>query len=568
MAAPATLVDILVHRAAAKPQDRAYIFLSDQGAEEASLTYAELLTRAQALAARLAAAAAPGERALLVFPSGLEFVVALFACFLARVIAVPIMVPRRQSARDSSVSIVANCAPKLALTSAALMARQDLVERFPALAWMTIDGESSDAGWTSTAPQADDIAFLQYTSGSTSDPKGVVITHRNLMVNEEMMRISLRNSEHSTCVNWIPHFHDMGLVFGVLHPLYLGSTAVLMSPNAFMQRPHLWLRAISQYRAEAVAGPNFGYDLCVSRYRPELMEGIDLSNWKVACCGAEPIRVETLRRFAETFAPHGFDSRAIYPCYGMAETTLQATGRMRGDGYATRNLSRSALQTNRVEAPRERTDTTEIVGCGRTVLDERLVIVEPDSGAQLVAEQIGEICVSGDTIAGAYWRNPEATEATLRARLPGEDSVWLRTGDLGFLDESGELYVTGRIKELIIVRGMNHYPQDIERSVQAAHPALRQNGGAAFSVADERGEEQLVIVQEVERTERNKIDPKEIAGLIREAVTNDHEIYARHVVLIRPGTLPKTTGGKIQRGAARTLWLEGRLSTLVAEAAA
>ena len=568
MTEPATLVDMLAHRAAAKPNDRAYIFLTDQGAEEASLTYAELFTRANALAARLAPMAAPGERALLVFPSGLEFVIALFACFLARVIAVPIMVPRRQSARDSSLSIVANCAPKLALTSAALMARQDLVERFPALAWMTIDGEDGDAGSVNIAPRADDIAFLQYTSGSTSDPKGVVITHRNLMVNEEMMRISLRNSEHSTCVNWIPHFHDMGLVFGVLHPLYLGSTAVLMSPNAFMQRPHLWLRAISEYRAEAVAGPNFGYDLCVSRYRPELMEGIDLSNWKVACCGAEPIRVETLRRFAETFAPHGFDSRAIYPCYGMAETTLQATGRMRGDGYGTRKLSRSALQTNRIEEPRDRADTSEIVGCGRTVLDERLVIVDPESGARLAAEQIGEICVSGDTIASAYWHNPEATESDLRALLPGEDGVWLRTGDLGFLDESGELFVTGRIKELIIVRGMNHYPQDIERSVQAAHPALRQNGGAAFSVADEHGEEQLVIVQEVERTERNKIDPKEITGLIREAVTNDHEIYARHIVLIRPGTLPKTTSGKIQRGAARTLWLEGRLSTLVAEAAA
>jgi acyl-CoA synthetase (AMP-forming)/AMP-acid ligase II len=567
MTQPATLVDILAHRAATKPNERAYIFLTDHGAEEATLTYAELLTRANALAGRLAAAAAPGERALLVFPSGLEFVVALFACFMARVIAVPIMVPRRQSARDSSVSIVANCAPKLALTSAALMARQDLVERFPGLTWMTIHGDS-DAGSIGSAPQADDIAFLQYTSGSTSDPKGVVITHRNLMVNEEMMRISLRNSEHSICVNWIPHFHDMGLVFGVLHPLYLGSMAVLMSPNAFMQRPHLWLRAISEYRAEAVAGPNFGYDLCVSRYRPELMEGIDLSNWKVACCGAEPIRVETLRRFAETFAPHGFDSRAIYPCYGMAETTLQATGRMRGDGYGTRKLSRSALQANRIEAPRDRADTSEIVGCGRTVLDERLVIVDPDTGARLAAEQIGEICVSGDTIATAYWQNPQATESDLRARLPGEDGVWLRTGDLGFLDASGELYVTGRIKELIIVRGMNHYPQDIERSVQAAHPALRQNGGAAFSVADEHGEEQLVVVQEVERTERNKIDPKEIAGLIREAVTNDHEIYARHIVLIRPGTLPKTTSGKIQRSAARMQWLEGRLNTLVAEPAA
>lgn len=568
MAEHATLVDILAHRAATQADDRAYLFLADDGSEEAALTYAELFARASAVAARLAATTRPGERAILIFPSGLEFVVALFGCFLARVIAVPIMVPRRQSARDSSASIVANSAATVALVSPALHARQDeLRERFPGLTWLTVELAPGEEGaFDAPRPTADDVAFLQYTSGSTSDPKGVVITHRNLMVNEEMMRVSLRNTERSTCVNWIPHFHDMGLVFGVLHPLYLGSLSVLMSPNAFMQRPIVWLRAISRYRAEAVAAPNFGYDLCVARYRPELMAEVDLSCWKVMCCGAEPIRAETLSRFAETFAPHGFDRRAIYPCYGMAETTLQATGRTRGDGYVARKVSRASLQGNRIEEPRDQADTQEIVGCGYPVLDERVAIVDPDGRARLGANQVGEIWVSGETIATAYWNDEAATEANLCARLPGQDGAWLRTGDLGFLDASDELFVTGRIKEMIIVRGMNHYPQDIERTVQAAHPALRQNGGAAFAVEGERDEE-LVIVQEVERTARSKIDPGEIAGIVREAVTKEHEIYARHIVLIRPGTLPKTTSGKIQRSVARQRWLARTLDYLVTEPA-
>lgn len=563
-----SLVALLERRAVTQANQQAYQFLSDLGAEEASLSFADLFERSRALAARIAEAAGPGERALLVFPQGLEFVVAFFGCLIARVIAVPIMVPRRQSARDSSASIVADCAPRIALTSAALAARPDLRERFAGVEWLTVDLASlGNSSSELPRPGRDDIAFLQYTSGSTSDPKGVVITHGNLLANEEMMRISLGNSSASTVVNWIPHFHDMGLVFGVLHPLYLGSLAVLMSPNAFMQRPLLWLRTISRYGAEMAASPNFGYDLCASRFRADQMEGIDLSSWKVMCCGAEPVREETLRRFAATFAPYGFDARAIYPCYGMAETTLQATGGTRGSGYATRTISRSALQGNTIAAARDAADAQVLVGCGSAVLDEQVAIADPETRQRLAANQIGEIWVSGPNVAPAYWQNAEATAATLRARIAGEDEpAWLRTGDLGFFDQTGQLYVTGRIKELIIIRGMNHYPQDIERTVQAAHPALRQNGGAAFSVTDDRGEEQLVIVQEVERTERNKIDPDEIAGVIREAVTNEHEVFARHIVLIRPGTLSKTTSGKIQRGLARKLWLERQLSYLVPEA--
>ncbi len=566
-----SLVGLLESRAATQPDERAYLFLSDHGAEEATITYGELLGRASAFAARLVDVAGPGDRALLVFPAGLEFIVGFFGCLIARVIAVPMMVPRRQSARDASVSIVANCMPTVALASPALMVRPDLRDRFTGLEWLSVD--LARGGAPSAAlprPGRDDVAFLQYTSGSTSDPKGVVVSHGNLLANLEMNRISLSNTSASTGVNWIPHYHDMGLVFGILTPLYLGALGVLMSPNAFMQRPLLWLRAISHYRAELGASPNFGFDLCVSRFRAEQMQGIDLSCWKVVNSGAEPVRHETVRRFNETFAPYGLDPRAAYPSYGMAEATLQVTGSRRGAGHVTRAISRAALLENAIRPPMDSADSQTVVGCGRAILDERIAIVEAQTRRRLGPDEVGEIWVNGPNVASGYWRNAEATQASLRARIAGEDdgANWLRSGDLGFLDETGQLFVTGRIKELIIIRGMNHYPQDIERTVQAAHPALRQNCGAAFSVVDDRGEEQLVIVQEVERTARNKIDPQEIAGIIREAVTNDHEIFARHIVLIRPQTLPKTTSGKVQRALTRKLWLEHKLDYLTTESVA
>jgi acyl-CoA synthetase (AMP-forming)/AMP-acid ligase II len=336
-----------------------------------------------------------------------------------------------------------------------------------------------------------------------------------------------------------------------------------MAPNAFMQRPLNWLRAIHHYRAEVGCGPNFGFDLCVSRYREEQMQGVDLSSWKVALNGAEPVHAETIKRFIETFASHGFDPGAVFPAYGMAEATLLISGGSRGAGHVTRTVSRSSLQAHTVAPPADEADAQTLVGCGRALVNERIAIVEPDSCGRLSADQVGEIWVNGPNVARRYFRNEAATVSGLHARIADEDDAsWLRTGDLGFLDDTGELFVTGRIKELIIIRGINHYPQDIEQTVQRLHPSLRQNGGAAFSVRDDNGEEALAIVQEIERTERNKIDAEELKGLIREAVTDQHELFARHIELIRPGALPKTTSGKIQRGLARKLWLEGRLDVL------
>jgi acyl-CoA synthetase (AMP-forming)/AMP-acid ligase II len=566
-----SLVTLLAHRAESQPDDRAYIFLSDRGTEEAALTFRQLHVAAQALAARLTKIAKPGDRAILVFPPGLEFLVAFFGCLIAGVMAVPMMVPRRHSTRDSSAGIMANCAPVVALTSPAFAIRSDLQARFASerLQWLSVDlTQVGDGAADLPQPKPDAIAFLQYTSGSTSEPKGVAVSHANLLANLEMIRLSLGNTRQSTYVNWVPLYHDMGLILNALEALYVGALCVLMAPNAFMQRPLNWLRAIHHYRAEVGCSPNFGYDLCVSRYRADQMDGIDLSSWKVALNGAEPVHAETIKRFSKTFAGHGFNANATFPAYGMAEATLLIAGGRRGAAHVTRPVSRSALQAHAVRAPVDETDIQTLVSCGRELTGERIAIVDPDRCVRLSSGQVGEIWVSGPNVARYYWRNDEASKTNLNARIAGEDdgACWLRTGDLGFLDETGELFITGRIKDLVIIRGINHYPQDIEHTVQALHPALRQNCGAAFSVTGDEGEETLVVVQEIERTERNKIDPVEMTGLIRERVADQHELFARHIVLIRQGSLPKTTSGKIQRSLARRLWLEGRLDAMTADA--
>ncbi|UPK37608.1 fatty acyl-AMP ligase [Bradyrhizobium sp. 186] len=555
-----SLVALLARRAADQSEDRAYVFVSDRGTEEAALTFRQLHDAARALATRLTAAARPGDRAVLVFPPGIEFMVAFFGCLMAGVIAVPMMMPRRNSARDASAAILANCAPAVALTTSALALRGDLQARFEQenIRWIEVDLTAAD-GETIELPEpaSGDIAFLQYTSGSTSEPKGVMVSHANLLANLKMIRLALGNTRQSTYVNWVPLYHDMGLILNALQALYVGATCVLMAPNAFMQRPLGWLRAISHYRAEVACSPNFGFDLCVSRYRADQMDGVDLSSLKIALNGAEPVRADTIAQFIETFAPHGFNPRAMYPAYGMAEATLLISGGGRGGGYVTRSVSRAGLQAHTAEAAPDADDTQIAVGCGRALAGERIAIVEPENCARLPTDRVGEIWVGGANVARAYWRNEEATREGLNVEIAGEDGPWLRTGDLGFLDENGELFVTGRIKDLIIIRGINHYPQDIECTVQSLDEGLRENCGAAFSVPDESGEETLVIVQEVERTARSTIDTAEIKGQIREAVADSHELSARHIALIRPGSLPKTTSGKIQRKLARRLWLDG-----------
>ena len=563
-----SFVDALRRRAAEQPNDPAYIFLPDRGTERVSLSFAQLYARARNVARRLAERGEKGDRAVLLFSPGLDFIVAFFACLIAGVIAVPMMVPRRASSRDASAAILADCSPRFAMTRRDLLtdARPDLTERFRTsrLDWVFVDSRIAASGElqsTPLPPQPDDIAFLQYTSGSTSAPKGVVVSHGNLIENSEMIRIAFGNTPRSTHVSWVPLYHDMGLILNALQSLYVGAPCVLMAPVSFMQRPLSWLRAIHDFRAEVAGGPNFTFDLCVRRYRPEELQGVDLSCWKVAFNGAEPVRANTIDRFASTFSPYGFDAKCIQPAYGMAEATLLISAGGRGNGPMIREVSRDSLQHDRIFAPAQAQDAQKLVGCGRRLRGEHLAIVDPETRMPLGSDLVGEVWITGPHVARGYWRNPEATASVFKVQTAsGEAPYWLRTGDLGFLGEDGELYITGRIKDLIIIRGTNHYPQDIEETVQDCHVALRRNGGAAFSVPDRNEEEQLVVVQEVERTFRRPIFIEQIVSSIREAITREHEVAVREIVLIRNGSLPKTTSGKVQRSLTRQMFLAGSLS--------
>jgi acyl-CoA synthetase (AMP-forming)/AMP-acid ligase II len=565
---PSSLVDLLHQRAAEQHNDRAYVFLSEKGSEEAELTFAELHRRAGIVAAHLARHLRKGDRALLMFPPGLDFIVAFFGALVAGVIAVPIMPPRRTSARDSSESIIADCGARVALTISGLMEnRADIRARLRSthLEWILVDTlpENPSGEIPSPALTREDVAFLQYTSGSTSAPKGVIVTHGNLLENLEMIRIAFGNTQRSTYVAWVPFYHDMGLVLNVLESFYLGALHVVLSPTSFVQRPLIWLHAIGRYQAEVSSAPNFAFDLCVSRFRADQMEGVDLSCWKIAFNAAEPVRATTIEQFADKFAAYGFDPRTMYPGYGMAEATLLISGGRRGAEVVTRTVSREALQRGTIVAPKNGADTQMLVGCGRALVGEEIAIVDPESRRRRLADAIGEIWVRGANVTAGYWQNAAATAENFAATIAGEGGGhWLRTGDLGFLDDAGEIYITGRIKDVIIIYGNNHYPQDIEATMQSAHPALRQNCGVAFSYVDHRGIEKLVLVQEVERTQRHQISADEIEKRIREAISNEHDIAVHEIVLIRPGSIPKTTSGKIQRRVTQQLWRERALDVL------
>jgi acyl-CoA synthetase (AMP-forming)/AMP-acid ligase II len=565
-----TLLDLLQSRAKSQSNKEAYIFLLDGEKQESCLTYGELDLKARSIAAWLQSHVSAGERALLLYPSGLEFIAAFFGCLYAGIIAVPTYPPGRNQKMSRLKAILGDSEAKVALTTTAELAkiegRLSQKPKLAALHWLATDNIASDLAlnWQEPKVSEDTLAFLQYTSGSTGNPKGVMVSHGNLLHNSHLIHNCFDHSPNSQGVIWLPPYHDMGLIGGVLQPLYGGFPVTLMSPISFLKKPLRWLQAISRYQATTSGGPDFAYDLACRRITPEQCSSLDLGSWEVAFSGAEPIRAQTLERFANYFSPCGFRREAFYPCYGMAETTLIISGGLKTEPPIVRYLKAGELEKNRVvSATEEEEGIRSIVGCGQSWLNQKIVIVDPQSLTVCEPDQVGEVWVSGLSVAQGYWQQPEQTKQTFHSYLADTgEGPFLRTGDLGFLQD-GELFITGRIKDLMIIQGRNHYPQDIEITVEQSHSSLRPSSGAAFTI-EFAEQEKLVIAHEVERSYLRQLNPNEVIGAIRRAVAEQHDLQAYAVLLLKIGGIPKTSSGKVQRRACRERFLSGSLD-LVAD---
>ena len=517
-----SLVGAARSRAARTPQVTAFTFLERGEREAGSLSYAQLDLRARAIAARLQAHGAAGKPVALAAPSGLAFVEAFFGCLYAGAIAVPMPDFDTRRGRERAAAILRDAAPQLVLCAAPL----DL--QVPQIAVGTIeDGAARD--WREPRLEPETLAFLQYTSGSTSTPRGAMVSHGALGANLAMIAGAFRLDAGTRGVSWLPLYHDMGLIAGVAAPVFAGVPSVLLPPLAFLQNPLRWLSAISRARGSTSGAPTFAYELCARSLEKAAPQGLDLSCWKIAFCGGEPVRAEALARFARAAAPLGFDARALMPCYGLAEATLLVSAAEPGSGVRS------------IVAP----DGRERVDCGRACAGQRVRVAEGEEG---------ELLVEGANLATGYWNRPEASAELFRQI---GNQRFLRTGDLGFVRD-GHVVLTGRLKDLMVIRGANHHPEDIERTVRGAHPALAAGAGAAFSVDAGQGEE-LVVVHELARAE----GAPEAAGQAAAArIVEEHGLAAREVVLIRPLTLPRTANGKVQRGRSREAYLAGTLAVL------
>ncbi|GER91708.1 acyl-CoA synthetase [Dictyobacter vulcani] len=573
-----TIVDLLQLRARENPFSAAYTFLRYGDTASESINYLQLDTRARAISNLLRHHGGEGKQVLLLYPSGIDYMAGYFGCLYAGAAAIPAYPPHSQRALPRIQAIVEDASASIVLTTSAVLNK---VQQWTAnvaglthLTWLATDSidESTADAWVAPEIDGESLAFLQYTSGSTSTPKGVMVSHNNLLHNLSMLHDQFGIDANSVGVSWLPIFHDMGLIAGMLLPLYGNIPSVFMTPADFLQRPLRWLQAITEYKGTYSCAPNFAYELCLRRIGANDMEELDLSSWKVALNGAEPIRAETLHRFTKTFASCGFRPTSFMPGFGLAENTLMVSGEPLDAVPYIKNISRAALEENLiVPASGAIDDVQQLVGCGAAVRskDVEIVIVNPDTLEACKPEEVGEIWISGPSVAQGYWQRPEETARTMQAHLVTGEGPFLRTGDLGAYQD-GHLFVTGRLKDLIILGGRNYYPQDIEQTVEMSHPALRPGCSVAFSVEYD-DEERLVVLAEVDHrykfSEEDTNSPEvlaqarqEILRNIRRAIADYHDLTVARIVLLRINGIHKTSSGKVQRRACRTAFLANELN--------
>ncbi len=571
----------LLQRAQATPDRVAYTFLVDGEREVSELTYGQLHTRAMAVASALAAELEPGDRALLLLPSGEDFAAAFFGCLYAGVLPVPVdppapprlshALPRLRALQQDVRAKVAFVSPQLRAAAQQLPAPA----RLRGVAWK-VAGELPEAPGPALRAAPTEVAYLQYTSGSTGWPKGAMISHGNVLANVALISREVGVHPDTVGVSWLPCHHDMGLVGFLLVPMGVGCRSVLLSPLHFLQRPARWLEAISRYGGTISGGPNFAYQLCAQRVSAADKERLTLDTWERAMNGAEPVNAQALEAFAAAFEGRGFRRSAFVPCYGLAEATLMVAARP--GAPVVRELDPQALERGeaRPASPDDAAKTTLVSHGPARGFDVQ--VVDPATGAPCPPGRVGELWVAGDSVASGYWEKAEASRETFGGRLPGRAGAYLRTGDLGFL-EGGELFVTGRLKDLIIVEGRNCYPQDLEQSAEEACARLRKGGVAAFSVPSGAGE-RVVVVAEVERRQRVRraqpragedrrapvmapasgqgaaeLSPEQMRAAVRRALAEHHSLTASDVLLVRAGEIPRTSSGKLQRRECRARYL-------------
>lgn len=552
-----TLGDMLGYRAGTDPELGFTFVDHDGGLDQRS--YRQIDRQARAIAAELAPVTPPGSRAILAFPPGLDFITAFFGTLYAGLVAVPVYPPTGERLAlwlEVFEHIIGDARPELVLTTTELARAKDeagLALGPSYLRWVdvaTIPDAAAD-DWSRPHVSEDDVAFIQYTSGSTAAPKGVPLRHANVLANQLLIEAGFGFTARNEGVSWLPMYHDMGLIGCVLQPIHLGTRSTFLSPLTLLKDPLRWLRTVSTARSAASGGPNFAFDLCVKRTTEEQRAALDLSSWEVAYTGAEPVRPDTLRRFAEAFAVSGFDPKAFSPCYGLAEATVFVTAKRSGTPLVSACFDQEELERGHA---RLADDGAEIVSVGHAGEGHELVVVDVATLTPVAEREIGEIWTRGPSIAEGYWRCSEADAVAFTGRLADGTGPFLRTGDLGFLHD-GHLYVTGRSKEVLIIRGRNIHPQDVEDAAQLADPRLRRGGGVVFG---DEADTKLSLVQETAVTDPAVL--RELCAAARDAVASRLDLALSRVVLVGPREVPKTSSGKLRRSTCKAMWESGELA--------